>query len=301
MAPNGPHLDVQLREHIISWYHNDNVPVEEIAQRINSSISTVYRILRQYNHTNTVLPSASPGRPRILSTEDIEFISSLLDDTPVLFLDEIQDQLEEVRGVHVSLATLSRTLRNMSLSNKSISKKAAERDDLLRATWVAEWGDLPVESFVWLDESSVDDLTNQRRRGWAPVGRACVRRDTFLRGQRYSILPALSTDDIIALDIVEGSVNKEQFLEFLNDQLVCCLYIKSNGIMSLHALRQAPQLNPFPGPRSVVVMDNCAIHHDEEIRRIVVDECGMFTPAPIVGVVIGYPRSKACLLASVLP
>jgi hypothetical protein len=37
---------------------------------------------------------------------------------------------------------------------------------------------------------------------------------------------------------------------------------------------QAPQLNPFPAPCSVVVIDNCAIHHDEEIRRIIEDECG---------------------------
>jgi hypothetical protein len=37
---------------------------------------------------------------------------------------------------------------------------------------------------------------------------------------------------------------------------------------------QAPQLNPFPAPCSVVVVDNCAIHHDEEIRRIIEDECG---------------------------
>lgn len=40
-------------------------------------------------------------------------------------------------------------------------------------------------------------------------------------------------------------------------------------------LLQTPQLTPYPGPRSVVVLDNCAIHHDEEIRRIVVEECGM--------------------------
>ena len=37
---------------------------------------------------------------------------------------------------------------------------------------------------------------------------------------------------------------------------------------------QAPKLSPYPGPRSVVVLDNCAIHHDEEVRRIVVGVCG---------------------------
>ena len=38
----------------------------------------------------------------------------------------------------------------------------------------------------------------------------------------------------------------------------------------------APKLNPYPGPRSVVILDNCAIHHDEDIRQIVEVECGMF-------------------------
>ncbi|TFK78702.1 hypothetical protein K466DRAFT_506868, partial [Polyporus arcularius HHB13444] len=79
---------------------------------------------------------------------------------------------------------------------------------------------------------------------------------------RYSVLPALSVDGMIALDIFEGSVNKDRFLQFLNEEL-------------------APKLNPYPGPRSVVVMDNCAIHHDEEIRRVIVDECGKpFDPRP---------------------
>ncbi|KAI0048886.1 hypothetical protein FA95DRAFT_1490142 [Auriscalpium vulgare] len=91
--------------------------------------------------------------------------------------------------------------------------------------------------------------------GWAAIGRACVRRATFVRGQRYSILPALTYEGIIALDIFEGSVNKEKFVQFLEEEL-------------------AQHLTPYPGPRSVVVLDNCAIHHDEIVRRIIVDECG---------------------------
>lgn len=37
---------------------------------------------------------------------------------------------------------------------------------------------------------------------------------------------------------------------------------------------KAPQLNPFPGKRSVVLMDNCSIHHDEEVRELIEDQCG---------------------------
>ncbi|KIJ06261.1 hypothetical protein PAXINDRAFT_34387, partial [Paxillus involutus ATCC 200175] len=64
------------------------------------------------------------------------------------------------------------------------------------------------------------------------------------------VLPALCTEGIIALDIFEGSVNKEHFLAFIQQQL-------------------APKLTPYPGPCSVVVLDNACIHHDEEVQQIV--------------------------------
>jgi hypothetical protein len=39
---------------------------------------------------------------------------------------------------------------------------------------------------------------------------------------------------------------------------------------------QIPLTNPYPGPRSVLVLDNCRIHHAEEIRHLVEDEARMF-------------------------
>jgi len=35
------------------------------------------------------------------------------------------------------------------------------------------------------------------------------------------MLPALTTEDIIALDIFEGSVTKDRFLTFIKEQVVC--------------------------------------------------------------------------------
>ena len=71
-----------------------------------------------------------------------------------------------------------------------------------------------------LDESDVDDFTNQRHYGWALTGRARVSRDTFIRGRRYLILPALTYEGIVALDIFEESASKERFIQFLRDQIV---------------------------------------------------------------------------------
>lgn len=56
--------------------------------------------------------------------------------------------------------------------------------------------------------------------GWAGFGQPCTRKATFIKGVRYSVLPALSLEGYVALDIFEGSVNKEWFLRFLEEQVV---------------------------------------------------------------------------------
>ena len=94
-----------------------------------------------------------------------------------------------------------------------------------------------------------------------------------LRGRKYSILPALSLDGILTLDIFEGSVNRERFIEFLRNSLVIFTFICWQ--YTLTCIYQAPHLNPYPMDQSVVIMDNCSIHHDDDIRQVIEIECGM--------------------------
>lgn len=223
-----PHLSDAVKWLIVGWRFDDSLPVTEIAHRARCSSTTVYEVLRCYREYGTVNNPLvrERGRRRLFEMEDLAYVKAFVRDHPAAFLDEVQDYVSDSLGLDVSLATLSRTLRRLAISNKAIAKTALERDELVRAMWEAEWGELDKNDIVWLDESSVDDITNQRIRGWAEIGRPCVRRETFIRGQRYSILPALSVDGIVALDIFEGSVTKERFIEFLQSQLVkLCFHI----------------------------------------------------------------------------
>jgi hypothetical protein len=88
------------------------------------------------------------------------------------------------------------------------------------------------------------------------------------------MLPALSLDGMVALKIFEGSVTKERFIRFLKEQVVN--FITFNMQPSIDWTK-APVLTPYPGKQSVVVLDNCAIHHDMEIWHIVVEDCCKFT------------------------
>jgi len=51
------------------------------------------------------------------------------------------------------------------------------------------------------------------------------------------VLPALSLEGVIWLKIMEGSFTAELFTDFIE------------GLLA--------QMNDFPGPQSVIVMDNC--------------------------------------------
>lgn len=104
----------------------------------------------------------------------MNYIYSILEANPGLYVDEIQQWLFEARDVDISIATISRALQRLAISHKKVAREALERDEVVHTTWLAEYGDIPVESCLWLDESSVDDHTNQCCNRWAPLGHACV-------------------------------------------------------------------------------------------------------------------------------
>ena len=223
-----------LWERIIHWFYHLELPVKEIVILSGRSKSTIYAILQLYESYGEVTdPHANhTGRKRVLDPNDLWYIQSLLEARPTSYLDEIQENLFQNREILVSLATLSRTLRRLSLSIKQVSKEALERDELLRAIWIAENGIADPEELVFLDEAGVDDYTGERRRGWSAVGNPCVMRAAFFRGQKYSILPALDCNGVMALDIFEGAVNKERFVSFLRNEVVCSLQVVNSVMLT---------------------------------------------------------------------
>jgi transposase len=142
-----------------------------------------------------------------------------------------------------------------------------ERNEVKRARFLYEIGlfYLP-EQLVFVDESSCDRRTTYRKKAWAIRGQRAIRKAFFIRGQRYvlilyglikthscrySILPALSLDGILSVDIVEGSFDQALFARFIE------------GLLD--------QMSPFPGKNSVIVMDNSRVHHADFILNMIID------------------------------
>ena len=220
-APHmAPQVSDGMRERILAW-HDDGKSPQEISELAGCSLRMVYYILSYRDYGTTKNPFARKSScPQSLDTGDVNYLVSLIMARPKIYLDELQEELLVTLGLDVSIATISWVLRQWEMSNKGVASATLERNELLHAVWQAEYGDIPAEYCVWLDEASVDDKTNQCEKGWSPIGQACVCFETFIQGQQFSVLPALASAGIIALDIFEGAVNKECFVQFINEQVV---------------------------------------------------------------------------------
>ncbi len=222
-------VSTDLKARIPVLFLDQGRSVAEICEILGVAKSMVYQTLayiREYGTLQNPLARRG-GRPRILTGEHIEFIRTLLDEKPTLYLDEIQDNLARTFGISVSLATLVRTLRRIRYSSKAVVKAAAERDELLRAAYMnriaVEVSDPSMLMFG--DESAVDQRAAIRKRGWAPMASRCVQRSCFIRGQRYSLLPILTIDGLVTFKVFEGSVTTDRFVEFLREFVVSSQHI----------------------------------------------------------------------------
>ena len=107
------------------------------------------------------------------------------------------------------------------------------------------------EQLVFADESHFNRLTLRRPYAWAKRGDRASRYEFQFRGSKYSILPALSLDGILHLEVVENAVTGAAFRRFVEGLL--------------------PRMNKWPLPNSVLVVDNASIHKVAGIRELVED------------------------------
>ena len=100
------------------------------------------------------------------------------------------------------------------------------------------------EQLIYVDESACNERTSDRKYGWSPIGTRATVVGSYKRSERFSILPAYTCNGFLDWDVFQGSYNTELFLVFIETHVL-------------------PHTTPFPGPKSVLIMDNARIHRSE--------------------------------------
>lgn len=150
-------------------------------------------------------------------------------------------------GILVNDSTISRALKSRNWSRKKVNRRAKQRSRQLRELYFLKLSRWTAEQLIFVDESSCNERSADRKYGWAPIGQAPIVYSSLHRSQRWSILPAYTIDGYVAWHMQTGHYTSAQFLKFVVEDLL-------------------PKTNPFPGKRSILIMDNAKIH-DSEVKN----------------------------------
>jgi transposase len=209
----------------IRLYERHLLPLDSILDCCGFSERTFYRILKLWQQTGDVINPARNlyGRLRILDHDDVQFLLRLVYQNPDYFLDELLHLLKTNRFVSTHYATIHRELKRAGVSFKKLKRIAKERSEHQRADFIRRMAQYGADELGFIDETSKDERTVGRRYGRSKKGTRATKKQVFVRGRRTSTTGLLTIDGIIAGTVVEGSMTKEMFMEFLEYTVVCGL------------------------------------------------------------------------------
>ena len=110
---------------------------------------------------------------------------------------------------------------------------------------------------VFVDETGTDKRKALRTHGYSLCGVPMKYHKPLARGEHMSAIAMMSTEGILDVKISQGITNGSDFYDFVEKPLL-------------------PHLRPFDGTssHSVVIMDNCSIHHAQEVVSLI-EEVGV--------------------------
>jgi transposase len=114
----GPY-SIDLRQRIVGAYQNREGSVRELAERFAVAPNTVQNYLTLARVTGDLAPCPhGGGMPRKIDEAGERALCTLLEEKSHSTLAELIEQMERRRHVHVSIATMARTLERMEITRK---------------------------------------------------------------------------------------------------------------------------------------------------------------------------------------
>ena len=221
--------------------------------------STVIRTLQLFYSSGSVAKRAYPKDKafRKLSVPAQLLILHLVAQRPGIYLHEIQGELKNLLLLDVSTSTICTFLHDHGFSRQKLRNVALQQDVFLREQYILDISVYSPEMFVFVDETGADRRNLLRKYGYSLRGRPAQNHSLLIRGERVSAIACMSMEGILDVKTVVGTSDGDTFYNFMQTHLL-------------------PHLMPFDGhnPNSIVVLDNCAIHHIAEVKTML-EEVGV--------------------------
>ena len=231
-----------------------DLPVKQVAANLCVDQTTVRRIVGKFEASGQVKKKSYPVDKafRKLNEPAQFFILYLILDRPGIYLREIQNEVLLQLGLDITVSAICKFLDGIGFTRQRIRTYASQRDDTLRAQFVSDVSLYSRDMIIFLDETGTDRRDTFRKKGYSLRGKPAKAQKLLVREEHVSAICLMSTEGMLACDAVSGSVDGERFIKFVENYLL-------------------PNLMPFNGynPRSIVIMDNCSIHHVDEVQELI--------------------------------
>ena len=130
MAPNISKRDAERIDEAL--HDNPNIDMNELACLFQTSYNTIQKrraSLRLRMGPDYKLNKC--GRPSIITDEIRDYVQSIIERNPTVYLDEIADFVFMEFGIQIDNPRVSRLLKALRTSHKKLSVQAAQRDETL--------------------------------------------------------------------------------------------------------------------------------------------------------------------------
>ena len=221
-----------------------------IANNLNVDESTVSRTLQLFHTTGHVTKRSYQRNDtnKMLTTPVQLFILELVVSRPGIYLREIQRDLNNFLMLDVSLATICKFLHRSGFTRQRLRRVAIQQDIFLREQYITDVSVYSPDMFVFIDETGADRRDTLRKYGYSLCGKPATKKSLLVRGERVSAIACMTINGILDVKTHKEVSNGDIFYDFVNTHLI-------------------QHLMPFNGVNynSVVVLDNCSIHHCREV------------------------------------
>lgn len=228
-----------------------------ISDNLGVDPSTVSRTVSIFRESGDVgkrqYPKEARPNKKLTSPVQLTILHTVLQH-PDYYLHEIQNEVCILTGVNISVSSLCSFLRKCNFTRQRLRLIASQRDSEIRQQFAVDVSLYKPEMCIFIDESGSDNRDCIRRYGYSVRGKPPKSCRLLVRGERLSAIAAMTVTGIQALKVVKGAVDGDVFIDFIQRDLL-------------------PTLMPFNGinHNSIIIMDNCTIHHVSQVETIITD------------------------------
>ncbi len=216
-----------------------------VGNLLDSASADYYKKMHNLPVFLPLLPEVrKPGRKAVFGAAERMILSRLLGLYPDLYLDEVIAFFTFLDpSFSCSVSVISKTLHRMKFSRK-IPNRVLQRADVSEAKAFRDLfvgSEFYVDQLVFLDEACNARGTGMRTKSWAPRNVTPLG-TSHSTGVRKSIIACINYAGIVDISSLDGTLDGETF----------SLHLESTVF---------PLMNAYPGPNSVLILDNCTAHN----------------------------------------